>query len=1405
MADGAGGNGGLGGAGGGGSGAGTSGNGGGGLYGGSDGIDGSTAGSGGAAGGPGANGADGGVGVSSGILTNSGSVTGGGGGGGGTTGMGGNGGDGVASSLDNASLANNGGSITGGGGGGGGSNSNVGSNSGGSGGDGVAFSGSDAVLTNSGTIAGGGGGGGGFAVAPGGNGGGGIVMSGGGTIDNSGSIKGGTGGGSGYEDTRYRAGSGGAGIAGAGLTVTNSGTIAGGFSIDGNGPQANAIQFTGGVNTLELQQGSTISGNVVGVGGGTDTLRLGGAGNAGFDVSRLGTQYENFAALRKTGDSTWTLQGSTSAATPWTISQGTLAITTNTSLGAGTVTIDGGTLLAAADGLVVTNNVAVNTTGGTVDNNGNGLTLSGTISDGNGQGGLAFAGAGTTTLTGTNTYSGGTTLAGGTVSVSSNTNLGAAAGALTFDGGVLRVTGSSFTSTSRTINWGPGGGGFDIADAAANFTVSQTLTGTGGLTKLGVGTLTLTGVNSYSGGTVVNGGTLRINNDAALGDVSGALTLNGGALQVTGNPINFTLQRQIVLGANGGTFDVGAGKNLILNGAVSGDGQLTKTSAGTLTLNSANSYSGGTFVSGGSLVVAATGALGDSAVTLNADGSGGWPKLYFSGDASNPVSARNLSITVGSGDVNFQGRATAGAATIVLTKDGYGALNFTTGTDAGTAVITNKGGGEVAFTGASAKNATIVNDGLGIPYYFSRTTFDDDYSRNVFSSAGNATITNRNGGSTVFYGHSDGGSATLVNEAGGTIDFQGASQARDATILNGAGGRVLVRFRDQGPMLDIGSLSGDGAVEIDDSQQAPALSLGALGHEDVISGVISGNGSLTKTGPGQLTLNGQNTYTGLTTVAGGTLVVGDDSHAGASLAGDVTVNSGARLGGVGTISGDVTILAGGTHGAGNSIGVQTIDGNYLNHGVLEVEATPSGADRLIVGGTVDITGATLNLILTPTTAASWNLLNGPYTIIQNEGATAVEGTFASVGDLNDLLFLDHLINYHGGDGNDVTLSLLRNDVKIDEVAVTSNQTATANALDRLGAGNALAWAMLLLTDKDAARLALDAASGDAHASAKGMLVEDSRFVADAATARIRSAFDSVAAPALPVMAYGEGGTELVAADTSRFAVWGQAFGSWAKTNGDGNAAGFDRSTGGFLTGGDAAIGNAWRVGLLTGYNHTSFDVDDRASSGSSDSYHVGLYGGGQWRGFGLRGGAAYSWNRIETSRSVVIPGFADALTAKYDAGTAQVFGEAGYRADTGTASFEPFANLAHVSLHTGGFREKGGAAALTSAASTTQTTFTTLGLRASTGFVLGGMQASAQGTLGWRHAFGDTTPVSNMALAGSDLFTIAGVPIARDSAIVEAGLDLSVSDMAKLGLTYSGRFASSGSDNGFKADLSVKF
>ena len=302
---------------------------------------------------------------------------------------------------------------------------------------------------------------------------------------------------------------------------------------------------------------------------------------------------------------------------------------------------------------------------------------------------------------------------------------------------------------------------------------------------------------------------------------------------------------------------------------------------------------------------------------------------------------------------------------------------------------------------------------------------------------------------------------------------------------------------------------------------------------------------------------------------------------------------------------------------------------------------------------------------------------------------------------------------------------------------------------------------------------------------------------------------------MPVLAYGVTASEneataaighaLTPADTERFAAWGSVFGSWGSTDSDGNAGHLNRSTGGFVTGLDGFVTENVRLGIMTGYSHSSFHADARASSGSSDNYHLGVYGGTQAGALGVRSGLAYTWHNVETARSVAFGSFSDSLAGDYRAGTFQAYGELGYRIDTASASFEPFANLAYVNLHTDGYTEKGGAAALTSAARTTDTTFTTLGIRASTSLDLGNVATTARGMIGWRHAFGDFIPTVTQAFAGSDAFTIAGAPIARNAAVLEAGLDFAVSDSATLGVSYTGQFGSGARDNGAKADLRVKF
>lgn len=582
---------------------------------------------------------------------------------------------------------------------------------------------------------------------------------------------------------------------------------------------------------------------------------------------------------------------------------------------------------------------------------------------------------------------------------------------------------------------------------------------------------------------------------------------------------------------------------------------------------------------------------------------------------------------------------------------------------------------------------------------------------------------------------------------------------------------------------------------------------------------IGGTASLTTTW-GTTTMLGTNNYSGATVVDYGTLnvlgVLSDTSSVEVNDGGklkvqgvvtgtpSVDVNGGGLLGGNGFINAPVVrINNGGIIAPGNSIGTLTIGGalTLAAGSTYQVEIAGDGRTDLIdVSGKATVAGS--HVAVTALDPEASYKTGHTYRILT--AGDGVVGTFAEAA--TESVFLD-LALVHTANAVDLTVKLKNAGPVFGTVAETRNQVATADALDGLQqSGPQLAlYNSLLMLGAEQARASFDQLSGEIHASAKGVMIEDSRFARDAAMDRLRDAFDAVGAVRSPVATYVDGKPVLAAASTEGFAFWGRGFGSWGHWDGDGNAATIKRDIGGFFAGGDGIVADTWRVGVLGGYSRSTFNVEDRYSAGSSDNYHVGLYGGTQWGDLAVRTGAAYTWHKVSTDRVVAFPGFADSLTADYNARTAQAFGELGYGIQAGGVALEPFANLAYVSLATDGFGEKGGAAALTSDSSTSNATFTTLGARAATSFSLGTTTATAKGTLGWRHAYGDVSPVSQMRFAGGDTFSVAGVPIARDVAWVKAGLDFALSPGAVLGVSYGGQFGSGLSDQSVKANFNVKF
>ncbi|MBR0647286.1 autotransporter outer membrane beta-barrel domain-containing protein [Plastoroseomonas hellenica] len=454
----------------------------------------------------------------------------------------------------------------------GGLGANAGASGHGAGGTGLSLT--DGLLVNAGSItAGNGQAGGGTTPNPGSAGGVGVILTNS-AIENRGAITGGNGGGGALA---------GAAVTGTGSRVINTGIITAG--VNDLGVSANAITFSGGGNVLELRALSAITGNVVA--GAGDTLALGGTDNASFAVGQIGpaVQYRGFGAFEKTGTSTWTLTGTTTTVTPWTITQGTLALTADAALGpvAGALTFNGGTLrFDAGFDLAAARAVSIAAGGGTIDTNGFTTTIAQVIT---GTGALQVTGPGILILTGANTYAGGTILTQGTLAVAADGALGAATGALTFNGGTLRFDAGFDLSATRAIGITAAGGTIDTNGITT--TIAQGITGLGALTVAGPGgSLILTGENTYTGGTTINAGVLV---QLGTGGTSGS---------IVGNVLN------------NGTLTFNRSDALVLAGAISGSGAVRQEGTGTTVLTGENTYTGGTTITQGTLQLGNGGTSG---------------------------------------------------------------------------------------------------------------------------------------------------------------------------------------------------------------------------------------------------------------------------------------------------------------------------------------------------------------------------------------------------------------------------------------------------------------------------------------------------------------------------------------------------------------------------------------------------------------------------------------------------------------------------------------------------------------------------------------------------------------------------------------------------------------------------
>ncbi|WP_445488208.1 beta strand repeat-containing protein [Rhodopseudomonas sp. RCAM05734] len=428
------------------------------------------------------------------------------------------------------------------------------------------------------------------------------------------------------------------------------------------------------------------------------------------------------------------------------------------------------------------------------------------------------------TLTGTPGQATSWNINSGTLSVSSDGNLGSANEALSINGGILQVTGTAFTATTRNINLGVNGGGFDIADAGNTFDVSSALSGPGGLTKLGAGTLRLSGITDYSGATNVMAGTLQASS------ASGMLSQNS----------DFTI-------AAGATLDLNNSFQFI--GSLSGAGTVTNSAAGAATLS----------VGGNSVSTTFSGTI--------ADGPGGPVALWVGGFGS-------------SGTFTLTGNNAYSGGTLICS---CWALQLGNGGTTGsiTGDVTN--GGTLIFNRSNAYTfggvisddnsdpGKVVQAGSGITTLTGLNT----YSGGTFVNAGTLRI----GGAGTL---GDSGAATTV--AGGTLDLGSTTQTQNGgvtltsgAIINGTlVSSALFELRDG----TIGAtLAGTGGVTKVGTGRANITGTEAYtGATTVNGGTLSVNGDITSSS--SVTVNaggtlGGNGFVGNTTINGGTLAPGN--------------------------------------------------------------------------------------------------------------------------------------------------------------------------------------------------------------------------------------------------------------------------------------------------------------------------------------------------------------------------------------------------------------------------------------------------------------------------------------------------------------------------------------------------
>ena len=755
-------------------------------------------------------------------------------------------------------------------------------------------------------------------------------------------------------------------------------------------------------------------------------------------------------ALNKIGTNTLALTGTNTYSGGTTVGVGTLSITSDGALGAvpnvatpGSITITGGAALSVTTDMTLSDKrgIAISGSAAAIISvpTGNTLTYNGIITNTSGStGGLNKSNylnyAGTLVLGGANTYAGDTTVAGGTLKLGNaaaipsgpgNGNV-SLSGTLDLNGYAITINGLTSTGTVTTTVAGSASITAGANNATSTFSGAiQDGSGTVNLGKTGGGTLTLSGVNTYTGTTTISQGVLSVGDIASgknLGSATTAIVLgdatNTGILSYTGS--NQTFTRGFSVNAGGGeidsvtgtslltiqtgdintagTFTLGGAGNTTVASNITGIGGFTKTGAGTLILSGTNTYSGNTTLSGGTTKLTGTSAIPSG---------------------------------TGKGNLNL------GASTTLDVNN----LNITLNGLSGTGTITNNLTSAVTLT-VGGNNATSSFGGL----------IQDGNGTTSFTKTGTGTLTFT--AANTYSGY------TTV-DAGGTLEI-GIATALPSGINKG---NVIINGKlDLDTSVTVNGLTGSGTVSTDTAATI-VLTAGANDQTGTFSGnLINGSGSgtvgLTKTGSGVLTLSGNNSYSGATTISTGTLAMG--SATGLSPNSTLTIANQAFLDingfsvamdgllGTGTVTNngltDAALTAGAAGGSTSYSGV-------IADGSKAIALTKSGAGTLTLtgintySGTTTVAGGTLSVANIGT---GGNLGTGTAPIIL--GGTSTKGTLSYTGSADLTYARGFTVNAGGGEINTTASG--------KTLTLQTQGIVTAGIFTVSGAGNAVVQSVI---------------------------------------------------------------------------------------------------------------------------------------------------------------------------------------------------------------------------------------------------------------------------------------------------------------------------------------------------------